>query len=242
MYYMLFGMLSTREDMMQVLSRRQLAAVSGLAFVVLDAVALFLPGSPPKSSDSASHIADTLARHRPQVLAGMYVAGLTVVALLFFLGSVRCWLARERADAGLTIVAIGGATIGIGAQLVGMLLFYGAAFKVAGQHEHAIVRALTDGGNAGIEISKFGFAAFIAGVCLGGRQALPVVVFRAGLVAAAALTVSAVSLFSEAQLTQFGGGLDLVGTAPAIVWIVVLSVLIGRSEGVHAAVAQPSLS
>jgi hypothetical protein len=224
------------------LRRRKLAAISGLAFVGFDAVALFLPGSPPKASDSAGQIADTLASHRSEVLAAMYVAGLTVIALLLFVGSVRSWLARQSADDGLTVAAIGGAIVGIGAQVVGMLLFYGAAFKVAGQHQNALVRALTDGGNAGIEISKFGFAAFIAGVCLAGRQALPVVVFRGGLVSAVALTLSAVSLFSEGQLTQFGGGLDLLGTAPAIVWIAALSVLLGRRARVHVAAVQPSLS
>ena len=227
---------------MPELRRRKLAVVSGLAFVVLDGVALFLPGSPPKASDSARHIADTLASHRSEVLVGMYVAGLTVFALAFFLGSVRSWLARESADDGLAIAATGGAIVGLGAQLVGMLLFYGATFKVAGQHQNALVRAMTDGGNAGIEISKFGFATFIAGVCLAGRKALPAIMRSGGLVSAVALAVSAVSLFSEGQLTQFGGGLDLVGTAPAIVWIGALSVLVGRREGVAATAVQPGLS
>jgi len=210
------------------LSHRRSAAVSGLIFVALDAVALFLPGSPPKASESAGHIAAALASHRAQLLVSMYVAGLAVIALLLFLASVRSWLLEEQGDDGLTIAAVGGAIVGIGAQLVGMMLFYGATFKVAGQHQDALVRALTDAGNAGVELGKFGFAAFVAGVCLAGRQSLPAIVFRAGLASAALLTVSAVSLFSEGALTQLGSGLDVVGGAPALLWMLVLSIVLLR--------------
>ena len=194
------------------------AAMSGLGFVVLDAVALFLPGAPPKASDSAAHIAATLASHRPEVLAGMYVAGFALIALLLFLGAVRTWLGRAGADEGLTAAALGGAIVGITAQLVGMLLFYGAAFKVAGQHQDALVRGLTDAGNAAVEVGKFGFAAFIAGVCLATRGAAadrPALLgrwmYRVGLVSAVVLAVSAMPLVSEGSFTQFGGGLDLLG-------------------------------
>jgi hypothetical protein len=225
-----------------MLEHRRLAAVGGLAFLLLDAVVLLLPGTPPKASDSARHIADVLASHRSEILVGMYVAGLAVIALAFFLGSLRAWLARNRADDGLTAAALGGAMLGMGAQLVGMLMFYGATFKVAGQHQDTLVRALTDGGNAGIEISKFGFAAFVAGVCLASRHVLPATMYRIGLASVLVLAASAVSLFSEAQLTQLGGGFDLVGSVPAIVWIALLSLLLGRRPGLPDAALQPSLS
>jgi hypothetical protein len=203
--------------------------LSGLGFVALDAVALFLPGPPPRASDSAPDIAHALATHRSAILASMFVAGLAVVALVAFLGSVGAWVERTRADHGLAITAIAGASLGMAAQLVGMLLVYGAAFQVAGRHEYAIVRALTDGGNAGIEMSKFGFAAFIAGVCLAGHHVLRPVFFRAGLVAALALVVSAIPLFSEGRLTEFGGGVDIAGGLPGVVWIAVLSWMLARS-------------
>lgn len=222
--------------------RRQLAASAGLAFVALDALALFLPGRPPKASDSARHLADALAAHRSEVLVGLYLVGLAVIALPFFLGSVRSWLAREGADEGPAIAATGGAIVAVGAQLIGLVLFYGAAFKVAGQGQDAVVRALTDGGNAGIEISKFGFATFIAGVCLAGGDALPSALRRSGLVSVAALTVSAVALFSEGRLTQFGGPLDLAGAAPGILWVAALSVVLVSRESMRATTAEPGLA
>jgi len=235
---------------MSHLSDRRAAAISGLIFVGLDAAALFLPGAPPKASDSARHIAATLATHRWQVLVGMYLAGLALIALLLFLGAVRTWLARAGADEGVRTAAFGGAIVGITAQLVGMLLFYGAAFKVAGQHQDALVRGLTDAGNASVEIGKFGFAAFIAGVCLASRGVVgagrPALLGRwlygAGLGSAVVLVVSAMPLFSEGQFTQFGGGLDLVGSVPGIVWIALLSVLLSRPAGRGGSVGLSTLS
>jgi hypothetical protein len=136
------------------LSQRPIAAASGLLFVALDLVALFLPGPPPKASDSARHITESLAGHRPQILAGLYLAGLAILVWLVFLGVVSDWLARQDGDAGLRVAALGGALIALAAQLVGLLLFYGAAFKIAGQHQYALVRGLTDAGNAAVELSK----------------------------------------------------------------------------------------
>jgi hypothetical protein len=136
------------------------------------------------------------------------------------------WLTRDGGDDALAITAIGGALVGIGAQLVGMLLFYGATYKIAGQHQYALVRGLTDAGNAAVETSKFGFATLIAGTCLAARRLLPPSMFATGLLAAAAAVLSAIPLFSEGRFTQFGGGLDIVGIVPAIVWIAALSLLL----------------
>jgi hypothetical protein len=116
--------------------------------------------------------------------------------------------------------------VGIGAQLVGMLLFYGATYKIAGQHQYALVRGLTDAGNAGIEMSKFGFAALIAGICMAARRLLPAMLFATGLLAAGVVVSSAIPLFSDGSFTQFGGGLDIVGIVPAIMWIAALSLLL----------------
>ncbi len=225
---------------MQRLSEGRAIALSGLVFVVLDVVALFLPGAPPKAHDSASHVAHTLVTHRTELLVAMYIAGLAVIALLVFLAAIWAWLTREGGDDALAITAMGGALVGIGAQLVGMLFFYGATYKIAGQHQYALVRGLTDAGNAGIEMSKFGFATLIAGTCLAARRLLPVRLLVTGLLAAVAAFGSAIPLFSEGNFTQFGGGLDIVGIVPAIVWIAALSLLLSsRAAGRQPTVAQP---
>src|SRR5947209_11240305 len=111
----------------------------GLVFILLDLMALFLPGPPPKASDSAGHIASTLAAHRLPLMAGMYVGGLAIVALVFFLGGLRAWLHETGAEPGVSFAAGAGALLAIAAQLVGLVLFYGATFKVAGQHQDGLV-------------------------------------------------------------------------------------------------------
>lgn len=213
---------------MSSFNARAYLCLSGLAFVVLDVVALFLPGPPPKASDAAGEIASRLSSHRLELMAGTYVSGFALVALVLFLGALRSWRDRTSSDPGLVVAACAGAVLGLATQIGGLLMFYGATFKVAGQHQDALVRALTDGGNAAVELSKFGFAAFIAGLCLAARPELGRRFITLGWVAAGLLVASAIPLVSATAVTQFGGGLDVVGAAPGIAWIAVLSVLMFR--------------
>ena len=201
---------------------------SGAMFAALIGLALFLPGAPPKARDSAREIAATLADKRPAVLAGMYIAGLALVAWLVFMGVVREWLVDTP---GVATTAVAAGVLGVAFQVLGMLLFYGASYKVAGEHQDALVRGLTDAGNATIEMSKFAFAAFIAAICHpGGGRRLPAWLVRLGAVAAATLVLTAVPLVTEAGVLQFGGGVDLAGALPSVVWIVAFSVLLVRRE------------
>lgn len=200
---------------------------TGAIFAGLIGLALFLPGAPPKASDSASEIAATLADKRSAVLAGMYIAGLALVAWLVFMGVVREWLIDTP---GVATTAVAAGVFGVAFQIIGMLLFYGATFKVAGGHQDALVRGLTDAGNATIEMSKFAFAAFIAAICHAGGARLPAWLVRLGAAAAATLVLTAIPLVSEAGVLQFGGAVDLAGALPGVVWIVAFSLLLVRRE------------
>jgi hypothetical protein len=196
-------------------------------FAGLIGLALFLPGAPPKARDSASEIAATLADKRPAVLAGMYIAGLALVAWLVFMGVVRDWLIDTP---GIATTAVAAGVFGVAFQILGMLLFYGASFKVAGAHQDAVVRGLTDAGNATIEMSKFAFAAFITAICHASGRRLPAWLVRLGAVAAATLVLTAIPLVTDAGVLQFGGVVDLAGALPGVVWIVAFSVLLVRRE------------
>jgi hypothetical protein len=207
----------------------RLAAMSGVAFAVLLTGALFAPGPPPKADDSAAKIADLLADKRGVILAGMYVAGLALICGLWFFATVGTWLdrgAHER-DRALVRAAVGGAVVATVFLLVGMLFFYGATFEVAGDGQLAMVRGLTDAGNATIEMSKFGLALFVGGVSVAALPSnlLPRWLTTAGLAVAAIAVGTAIPLFAEGSFTQFGGGLDLVGAGPALAWILVLGTL-----------------
>lgn len=208
------------------------AAASGMAFVVLMFGALFAPGPPPRASDSAMSIADGLADHRGVILVATWFAGLGLLAGIWFFATVAGWLAsgaspQQRASAQ---AAAGSGVVGVVLAVVGLLLFYGATFEVAGGGQLGVVRGLTDAGNATIEMSKFGICGFIAGTSLIGRAngRLSRRFAGAGLFSASAGLLSTIAIFSEASFTQFGGGLDLVGAAPAILWLVALSLSMTR--------------
>ena len=211
---------------------RQGTGASGAIAMVLLGVALALPGAPPKASDSAAEVTTLLAGHRGAILAGMYIAGLASIAFVAFLAAVRRWLAADERGRLLGDVAFAAGLLAIGVFLVGMLLFYGATYKVAGERELALVRALTDGGNAAIEMSKFGFAAFVGAIAAAAasRQLLPRWMTVAGALAAVSSVATAIALFAEGSLTEFGGPLDLLGAAPAFAWTVALSIRLARED------------
>jgi hypothetical protein len=207
------------------LGPRVVAATSGAAFVALDSVALFLPGAPPRARESAGEIAATLADHRGRVLASVAIGGLALLALLAFTASLRDRPAR---DPGLAAAALASAWVALALQLAGLVLFYGATFRVAGHGETAVVRGLTDAGNAAIGVSKFAFAGFIGGLCLAAPAGLSSTLRRAGVAGAVVLALSAISLVSDSAALQFGGPVDLLGSAPAVAWLVALSALLAR--------------
>jgi hypothetical protein len=207
------------------------AALSGAVFVVLLNGALFAPGAPPKAHDSAARIASTLAGHRGVILAGLFVAGIALLFGLWFFSTVGLWLGTSGdCDTALTWAAVGGAIVATALLLVGMLLFYGATYKVAGQRELPTVRGLTDAGNATVEMSKFGLAFFVGGISWTARRSglLPSAFTAAGGVSSIVAVASTIPLFAEGSFTQFGGGLDVIGGAPAILWILTLSILMAR--------------
>ncbi len=214
-------------------TRRRLDAATGIAFVVLMTVALFLPGQPPKAEDPIEKITAILIDERSAFLVGSYITGLGAMAYLWFLGSVRDYL-RARGAGELTAAASAGGVFAITLLVLGMMMFNGVAFVAARLGDPALVRAFTDTGNIAIEMSKFGFGVFMLAVSRSGASSglLPRWLVRLGAVSVPFMLASAVSLFMDRGIFQFGGVIDIGGGVPAQVWIVALSVVMMRkSEG-----------
>jgi hypothetical protein len=211
---------------------KRMSAASGAVFVVLLNAVLLAPGAPPKARDSAKAIAVALADQRGVILGGMFATGIALLFGLWFFAFVARWLSRhvQQRDIPLAWAAVGGGVLSAALVLMGTLLFYGAAFKVAREGQYGVVRGLTDVGNATIEMSKFGLALFVSGVSFTSARArlLPRWVTTAGLISATLAIASTTPLFSEASLTQFGGPIDLLGGLPAIVWMLGLSLVLAR--------------
>jgi len=188
---------------------RRLEAGTGAAFAILMAVALFLPGQPPRASDDAETIVAILTDRRTAFLVSGYVAGFAAMAYLWFLG---------------------------------MLMFNGTAFAAARLGDPTLVRAFTDTGNSVIETSKFGFAVFVLALsrCGAASGLLPRWLTRFGALSALLMVGSAVALFVDHGILQFGGVIDIAVGVPAFLWITALSVVMVLDTRAGAAAAEPA--
>jgi hypothetical protein len=206
--------------------------LSGAAGLGLLFVALFLPGPPPRADDSAAALTANLVEHRTALVDGVLVAGLGVMALLWFLGILGDTLRRndDRAPS-LALVAVLGGVVGVALTFIGMLVFSGAAFEAAGMGDHALIRAAVDTGNMLIETGKYGFTVLILATCASASRVglLSRRMVVTGVLAAAVLAISSIPPFlADHGVGQFGGGVDVLGGIPGFLWLVVLSVVMSR--------------
>src|SRR5580765_2429387 len=138
---------------------------SGAIGLALVFVALFLPGPPPKTSDTAAALTANLVEHRTALVDGILIAAVGVMALLWFFGVLAETLTRYTGAPALAHAAVIGGVVGTLLMFAWMLLFRGPAFRAAGLSDQTLVRATVDTGNMLIETGKYGFAVLIAATC-----------------------------------------------------------------------------
>src|SRR5215471_8102759 len=74
------------------------AALGGIWFVVLNVVGAFLPGAPPKTTDSALKIAKYFHDHHRAIEIGTLLLGLGLIGLFWWFGSL--WRTMVDAEGG----------------------------------------------------------------------------------------------------------------------------------------------
>ncbi len=207
----------------------RLAPASGLVFVALLIVQGALSGPPPRADDPTSKIMTYFTDHRGGILAGWYLVGLGVVFFFWFLGSLRNALARAEGGTGrLSAIAFGG-----GVALAAIALASGGAnaalaYKVAGEGNAAVVRALFDFQNlAGNVFAWFPAAAMII--------ATSVVMIRtsssskwlgwAGLLAGTFLALVAGGALAESGPMAPGDAISFIAFILFGLWVLALSIL-----------------
>lgn len=200
---------------------------SGAIGIALVFVALFLPGPPPKTDDTAAALTANLVEHRAALVDGILIAAVGVMALLWFFGVLAETLARHTGAPAFARAAAVGGVVGTLLIFVGMLLFSGTAFRAAGMGDQAVIRATVDTGNMLIETGKYGFAVLIAATCasLSRTDLLSRRMVLTGAIAAVILVLSTIPPFlADSGVGQFGGGIDVLGGIPGFAWIIGLSV------------------
>jgi len=114
-------------------------ALAGIVFVVLMLIAAFLPGSPPKPSDSAGKVVKFVVDEGDQLRWAGFVGVLASIVLLAWLGAV--WRLLRRAEGGVPRLAVAAA---LGAAMAAALFNAGGVVMST----VAIVGAPSIGGSA----------------------------------------------------------------------------------------------
>jgi hypothetical protein len=88
------------------------AALGGIWFVVLNVVGAFLPGAPPKTTDSALKIAKYFHDHHRALEVGTLLIGLGLIGLFWWFGSLwRLMVDAEGGRARMSVVALVGLAV-----------------------------------------------------------------------------------------------------------------------------------
>jgi hypothetical protein len=168
---------------------------------------------------------------RDLFLASQYVAGLGLLASIWFVPRARSHLAGRDDQAGrLAAASAFGMLLGVISILVGMTPITGVAFQAADEADGALIRAAVDTSNEMIGASKFAFAAaLVTGSLAGARSgSIPRWFTWLGFVGATLALVGAASTFSMGTLLEFGSPIEIAGLALPLVWVLVLGALTSR--------------
>ena len=213
---------------------RRIDASTGIVAVLLYIAALVVHGTPPEAADTADEIGKFFTDKRDEILLASFLAGLAGAFFLWWLGSLRYWLKRGEAGEGrLSAAAFLAGGIAIALSLTGACVEAGLAFRVGGQGDQPLVRALFDIRSALYAMAGLGFAAMIAAAsCSGARGGrLPRSAFWSGSVIAGLNAAAASALFAEKGFFATGGAMPAIALLTALGWFVAVALLMIRRPG-----------
>jgi hypothetical protein len=214
---------------------RRFDAATGIAAVVLWLVGFSLPGDPPNADDTPQKVASFFSDNHGAILAGDFIVCLGSVAFLWFLGSLRSYLRSAEGGAGrLSAAGFGAGAVGTALLIATMCAFSAGALKVADLGDNNLTLALYQlsallGAGAG-----FGFAVLLgAASCSGARSgSLPPWLYWLGSVAALAQLLTGLAMIVDSGFFAIGEPFALLAFLVAAVWLVAVSVLMMRRDGV----------
>ncbi len=203
------------------------SALGGVAFAVLIAVAGFLPGSPPKTTDSAAKIARFFTDHGDAIRWSAYLGGLGTITALWWSGAV--WRLLRRAEGGiprLAVVALGGIVFAaVMATLGGVIAAVVVQDRVFGSQTTKFFYVAFNNITAA---TGFGIAAFLtafAAVII-RSGVLPRVLGWLGGIDALAFVVGSAAVASNRDVFFVVSFVAFIGF---LLWVLVVSVLMYRA-------------
>ena len=211
----------------------RLGAAAGIVFAILAvATILLVPQSPPAADDSLRQIQAYFGEHRDGLLMAGYVTGLALAFALWFVGTLRSYLAQAEGGTGrLASVAYGGGLVAGAMALVGTAVTSALAFSVAQNAvpgSQPVLRALFDLGNMAFSLAWFPIVVLVGATALVSYRtgALPVWHARISGALSIAFIVAATSAFVERGALAAGGAYGYVMFLLFVAWILVTSILV----------------
>jgi hypothetical protein len=205
-------------------------ALGGVLFAVLVAISAILPGSPAKTSDSATKILKFLNDNGDELRWSGYIGAVALIPLFWWLGSVWRLMRRAEGTPRLAVMAISGAVFAAAMATIGGVML--GALPIIG------TRTLGPGGarifyiiSTDIAIAtEFGTAAFLLGfsVVIIRSAALPVVMgWLGGLIALVSLVGAAAVATTRDAIFDIGFGSFIAFG----VWVIIVSILMFLRTG-----------
>ena len=217
------------------------SALGGILFVVLIVVSAFMPGTPPKPSDSAAKIAKFFGDNGDAIRWAALVGAVGTIGLFWFLGGV--WRVLRRAEGGdprLTVVAVAGAIFAAVMGAVGSITL--SAVGIAGVSgsggasgtKFFFVLATNLGVGTAIGIAVF-LGAFSAVILHTG--VFPKVLGWFGALLALVAVAATASVSSTRDVFVVLGFVAFLGFG---LWVLIISVMMLRGTGAEAPAASAS--
>jgi hypothetical protein len=205
----------------------RLGAATGIVFVFLSVIALFIGGQPGAAPDVVQYFVD----NRGRLLVQSFLAGVASIFFLWFLGSVRSYLrAAEGGTGRLSAVAFAGGILTLGLLMLSLTVSTALADGMAELADPDTSRAFY------ALVVQTSDLTFFPVVVLTGASALVVLRTRAlpswlgwlgALVGVASLT-GGTAFFVESGPFSSAGGLETVVIAAFLLWLLLTSILLVR--------------
>jgi hypothetical protein len=208
---------------------RRGAGLAGIIFAILAAVALALPGSPPKA-DEASKITGYFSDKHDAILAGNYMIGVAFAFFQIFAGALRTHLGGLDREGVMRpgAMPLGAAAAATALTLAGVAILNGPVFYPTG--DDGANRLVYFVGNDVLTIAAFPFAAFFWGMALSMRTVggFPSWLAPAALAIAALNLLSGIALFVKSGFFGIGGAFAFIVPLVSLLWILAVSATLLR--------------
>lgn len=214
----------------------QIAAGTGVAFVVVLAIATFIVGQPPGVDDPAGQIRSYFVDNASGVRTQAWLYGVAGVLFIWFAGTLRAFLARAEGEGGrLSLISFAGA-IGTLATLGPAIALNLAMIETAaggGGGSTQVTNALFQLGFWFAVLAVFSIAVFAgaAGLSAGRTGALPQWWAWGGLAVAVLHLLQSFDVFLDSAFFEPTGFLGYLNFALVALWVLAGSVLLLQSLG-----------